>query len=397
MRLSHSIPIVLLALIILWLQGCASGLQGGAFVTPGGPGIANVSLSFVKEDGSASLAATTSASGRYSISLSPGRYTMLATHVDHEDYNSAPGFAVVSHNSVGTANFFLREPQVTTVLIVRHGEKQDPNSDAQDEPLSAAGQARALALRETLWRAGVTAVYSTDTVRTRGTVAPLASALFLPTQIYSNVNTLATDVLAQHRGDVVLVAAHSNTLATVANAFGAALPTASIADFDNLYVVSVAGSTDASTVNAMNLQYAANSTPDATKNDRHAMTLLLVGTAAPASRSQPQELLHAARKAGVSAIYSSTASNPLVAPLGTALGLATTPFHPTDMAAFSNLLIAAHPQDTVMVAASNDELRALIRQLGARPFPVIYNTDLDHLIVVTRFASGAMRLLPLRF
>lgn len=396
-RLARPIGVALLALIILWLQGCASGLQGGAFVMPGGPAVANVSLSFIKEDGSASFGATTSASGRYSISLAPGRYTMLASHPDHEDYNSAPGFAVVNRNTHGTANFFLRDPQVTTVLIVRHAEKQDPDSDAQNEPLSTAGQARAQALRENLWRAGVTAVYSTDTVRTRNTVGPLASALFLPTQIYSNAGTLASTVLAQHRGDVVLVAAHSNTLATVANAFGAALPTASISDFDNLYVVSVAGSPGATTTNAMNLQYAADSTPDATKNDRHAMTLLLVGTALPTGGTQAQELLHAARKAGVSTVYSSTASNPLVAPLATVLGLTTTPFSPADMAAFGNLLIASHPQDTVVVAASNDELRALIRQLGAQPFPVIYDTDLDHLIVVTRFASGAMRLLPLRF
>ncbi len=396
-RLARPLVVALLALIILWLQGCASGLQGVTSGTQGGPSIANVSLSFIKEDGSAAFGATSSASGRYSISLSPGRYTMLASHPDHEDYNSAPGFAVVNRNTHGTANFFLRDPQLTTVLIVRHGEKQDPSSDAPNEPLSSAGEARAQALHNKLWRAGVTAVYSSDTVRTRDTVAPLATALFLPTQIYSNVSTLASSVLAQHRGDVVLVAAHSNTLATVANAFGAALPTASISDFDNLYVVSVAGSAGASATNVMNLQYAADSTPDATRNDRHAMTLLLVGTAAPTGGTLPQELLHAARKAGVSAIYTSTAGNPLVAPLATALGLSTTTFSPTDIAGFSNQLIASHPQDTVVVAASNDELRALVRQLGAQPFPVIYNSDLDHLIVVTRFASGAMRLLPLRF
>ncbi len=397
MNLTRPLCIALLALLLLWLQGCASGRQGGAFVQPGGAPIANVALSFVREDGSASFGATTSASGRYSISLAPGRYYLLASHPDHEDYNSAPGFNVVSHNTMGTANVFLREPQVTTVMIVRHGEKQDPNSNAANEPLSAAGEARATALRETLLRSGVSAVYATNTRRTLDTMAPLAAAFRLPTQIYSDATLLANDVMAQHRGDVVLVAAHSDTLATVANAFGAALPTASISDFDNLYVVSVAGSAGAATVNAMNLQYAADSTPDATKNDRHAMTLLLVGTAVPTGGAQAQELLHAARKAGVSTLYSSTASNPLVAPLASALGLTTTNFNPTNMASFSSQLIASHPQNTVVVAASSDELRALIRELAAQPFPVIYNSDLDHLIVVTRFASGAMRVLPLRF
>jgi broad specificity phosphatase PhoE len=397
MSLTRPLCIAVLAMLLLWLQGCASGRQGGAFVQPGGAPVANVALSFVREDGSASFGATTSASGRYSISLAPGRYYLLATHPDHEDYNSAPGFSVVSRNSMGTANVFLREPQVTTVMIVRHGEKLDPNSNALNEPLSPAGEARALALRETLLRSGVTAVYSTNARRTQDTVAPLAAAFRLPTQVYSNATTLASEVLSQRRGDVVLVAAHSDTLATVANAFGAALPTAAISDFDNLYIVSVDGNASAPTVNAMNLQYAADSTPDATRNDRHAMTLLLVGTAVPTGGTQAQELLHAARKAGVSAVYSSTAGNSLVAPLASTLGLSVTSFNAANMAAFSGQLIASHAQDTVVVAASNDELRALIRELGAQPFPVIYSTDLDHLIVVTRFASGAMRLLPLRF
>jgi hypothetical protein len=127
------------------------------------------------------------------------------------------------------------------------------------------------------------------------------------------------------------------------------------------------------------------------------MTLLLVGIGAPTGVPEPQQLLHAARKARVNAIYSSAAVNPLVAPLATALGLTPISFTGSDMAAFTDQLIDSHPQDTVVVAASNDELRALIRQLGGHPFPVIYSSDVDHMIVLTRFASGALRVLPLRF
>jgi Histidine phosphatase superfamily (branch 1) len=309
----------------LLLCGCASGLSGGVFVRPSGGGIgapiANVALSFVREDGSAAFAAVSDANGRYAISLDPGRYYMLAGHPDYEDDNSAPGFAVVDPNTHGTANFFLREPQVTTVLIVRHGEKQDPNSTDQNEPLSADGQARALALRETLLRSGLSAVYATDTRRTRDTVTPLAAVFRLSPQIYASANALANDVLAQHRGDVVLVAAHSETAAMVANAFGTQLPTTSIADFDNLYVVSIAGTVS----NAVNLQYGADSTPDTTKNDPHAMTLLLIGSDAPAGAPELQQLLHSARKAGVTAIYTGTAVNALVAPLAMALGSRRSP------------------------------------------------------------------------
>jgi hypothetical protein len=36
-------------------------------------------------------------------------------------------------------------------------------------------------------------------------------------------------------------------------------------------------------------------------------------------------------------------------------------------------------------------------EMGGHPFPVIYSNGVDHLIVLTRFASGALRVLPLRF
>ena len=144
MKLFHARAIASVALFLSLLQGCSTGKQGGAFEQPVGPAIANVALTFVKEDGSASFDTTTNASGRYRISLTPGRYYALASHPAYEDYNSAPGFFVVNPNTMGVGNFFLRPPQMTTVLIVRHGEKQNPNSNAPTEPLSAAGQALGL-------------------------------------------------------------------------------------------------------------------------------------------------------------------------------------------------------------------------------------------------------------
>lgn len=386
----------LVALLVLLTNACTPGLAGHAYVRLSdggiGPAISDVALSFVKEDGSAAFGTTTDANGSYSISLAAGRYYVLALHVDYEDYASAPGFSVVSGNTKRTANYFLCEPLITTVLVVRHAEKQDPNSNAQNEPLSEDGLTRANELKETLLRAGITAVYSTNTKRTRDTVAPLAATFQLPTQIYSSASTLAGDVLAQHRGDVVLVAAHSDSVGAVANAFGAQVPTQVISDFDNLYVVSAAGTT----VNVVNLQYAADSTPDISKNDKRTTTLLLVGNVAGGAAPEPRQLLHAARKAGIVAVYTSS-SNALVAPLATALNLTPVTYSGSDIPAFASQLLSAHPQDPVLVAGTHEELRALIRQLGGQPFPVLYANDVDHLIVVTRLASGAVRVVPLRF
>jgi phosphohistidine phosphatase SixA len=388
---------LLVLLLVAPASAFASGLAGRTYERPSGGGIGppipNVALSFVKEDGSAAFGVTTAANGSYSISLAAGRYYVLASHVDYEDYASAPGFAVVvSGSTKGTVNFFLRRPVVTTVLIVRHAEKQDPNSNAQNEPLSAVGTMRAQRLRDTLLRAGISAVYATAARRTQDTVAPLAATFRLQTQTYSSAPTLASNVLAQHRGDVVLVAAHSDTVDDVANAFGAQLPTQPLADYDNLYVVSVAGAM----TNVVNLQYGADSTPDDTKNDKRTMTLLLVGKVAASSAPEPQDLRHAARKAGIVAIYASS-SSALIAPLATALSLAPVIYNGNDIPAFAAQLVSAHPRDTVLVSGTHEELRALVRQVGGRPFPVLYANDRDHLIVLTRLASGEVRIVPLRF
>jgi hypothetical protein len=127
------------------------------------------------------------------------------------------------------------------------------------------------------------------------------------------------------------------------------------------------------------------------------MTLLLVGRDVPPGGQEPQQLLQAARKAGVSAIFTSSANNALTAPLAAQLALTPTLFDGGNTQALANQLIASHGQSTVVVSGSNDELRQLIRNLGGHPFPVIYTSDRDHMVVVTRFASGAVRVVPLRF
>ena len=147
--------------------------------------------------------------------------------------------------------------------------------------------------------------------------------------------------------------------------------------------------------NAVNLQYGVDSPPDNTKNDRHAMTLLLVGE--QGAGPQPQDLLHAARKAGVTRIFTSSVGNALLTPLANALNLSPTTFNGNDIPVFANQLVSNHAQDTVVVAGTNDQLRALIRQLGGHPFPIISASDTDHLILVTRFPSGAIRVVPMRF
>ena len=397
-----------MALMLTVAPTLASGLTGQTSVRQPhggiGPAIANVRLFFVKENSTAAIKAISDANGRYSVKLNPGRYYVLATHRDYEDYTSAPGFCVVSGGARQTANFFLREPQITTVLIVRHAEKQNPNGDEPAEPLSGLGSVRARELGVDLLRAGISAVYATESggtpfVRTRDTVKPLADLFRLPVQLYPSGGAvgLADTVRAEHRGDVVLVAGHSTTVAALANAFAGGVPADNISDYDNLYVVSEAGPI----TKVVNLQYAADSTPtpapELPKNKGPGMTLLLVGPSAASGAPEPQQLLHAAHNAGVTAIFRSAGSDALITPLATALNLTPMNFETADIQGFANRLISKHADDTVVVAGQKTELQELIRKLGGSPFPVIYDTDVDHLIMVTRFKSGAVRVLPMRF
>jgi broad specificity phosphatase PhoE len=113
------------------------------------------------------------------------------------------------------------------VFVVRHAEKEREGSE-KDIPLSKAGVLRAERLAALLSNAGVTAIYSTDTVRARDTAGPLARALKLTIKTYDTRdekgNMTALPFVARLRQDdkdgVVLVVGHSNTVPDVLAAYG---------------------------------------------------------------------------------------------------------------------------------------------------------------------------------
>lgn len=69
----------------------------------------------------------------------------------------------------------------TTVYFVRHAEIL---YNSEDPELSDAGKQRAQALTSLLKNKGITQIHSSETVRTKATVAPLATALGLEIEIY---------------------------------------------------------------------------------------------------------------------------------------------------------------------------------------------------------------------
>jgi broad specificity phosphatase PhoE len=150
--------------------------------------------------------------------------------------------AIVTAIAIGLAWFF--ESQATTTMIfVRHAEKDSLTAD--DPGLSPAGQRRAAELARQLVDAdviaGVDAIYSTPFKRTLETAEPVAAALGLEINRYNpddNEAVLAT-ILKNHKGKIILVVGHSNTVPALMADLGTSTRVPPIAEFeyDNIYVV----------------------------------------------------------------------------------------------------------------------------------------------------------------
>jgi broad specificity phosphatase PhoE len=110
------------------------------------------------------------------------------------------------------------------VVLVRHAEKA--GAPESDPPLTPAGQDRARALVQALKDAGVTAIITSDRLRTRATAEPLAAARGLTPMVVglgrgvaAHVEAVAAEVRRQ-AGGVVVVVGHSNTVPAIIAALG---------------------------------------------------------------------------------------------------------------------------------------------------------------------------------
>jgi broad specificity phosphatase PhoE len=132
---------------------------------------------------------------------------------------------------------WFRCGQPTTLLLVRHADR----AGSQDA-LNAAGTARAQELVHVGGKAGITAIYRSDTNRAGDTAAPLASALGLTPVVYpaNDTTPLVNTILADHPGERVFVVGHSNTVPQIIQAAGgSAIANIDDAEFDNLFLLTV--------------------------------------------------------------------------------------------------------------------------------------------------------------
>lgn len=141
--------------------------------------------------------------------------------------------------------WFFESQATTTVIFVRHAEK---TAEPADDPLlSLAGQQRAVELARQLVDAdvvaGIDAVYATPYRRTVDTAQPVADALGLPITSYdaADTETIMEQIVRKHKGKIVLVVGHSNTLPALIFNMGASkkVPVIDEYEYDNIYIVSI--------------------------------------------------------------------------------------------------------------------------------------------------------------
>lgn len=146
--------------------------------------------------------------------------------------------------AIGLAWFFESQA-TTTIIFVRHAEKASQPAD--DPSLSASGKRRVAELTRQLAEAdvvaGIDAIYATPFRRTQETVRPLADKLDLPINTYdaADTETVLGTILKEHKGKIILVAGHSNTVPLLIANLGASksVPAIGEREYDNIYIISI--------------------------------------------------------------------------------------------------------------------------------------------------------------
>ncbi|HEX3913668.1 MAG TPA: histidine phosphatase family protein [Steroidobacteraceae bacterium] len=133
----------------------------------------------------------------------------------------------------------------TTVIVIRHAEKESPS--APDPRLSAAGEARAALLAQmfgdTKGPVRLDAIYVSATARSRLTAAALAARLGIAPIVApaDDPKALARRVLRENSGKRVMIVGHVNTVPEIVAALSGRrdIPSMDEKEFGTMYIVTV--------------------------------------------------------------------------------------------------------------------------------------------------------------
>lgn len=144
------------------------------------------------------------------------------------------------------AEFAAAQEKLTTVILVRHAEKE--NDGSNNPELSEAGKKRALLLVDMFSKTKIDAIYSTNFKRTEATVAPLASQHSLPITHYDGAKPAEVDeMISKWKGGTILICGHSNTTPAIINRLigKEEFKTFDDGDYSNLIILTFASVGDA--------------------------------------------------------------------------------------------------------------------------------------------------------
>lgn len=112
--------------------------------------------------------------------------------------------------------------QTNTYILLRHAEKDTSKTGSAmmkaDPPLSEAGNQRAQHLVQVLESYRPDLIYSTNYIRTKSTIAPLAKKFGKEIELYDPAKQGAfAEKLLSENGKTIVIAGHSNTIPALAN------------------------------------------------------------------------------------------------------------------------------------------------------------------------------------
>jgi hypothetical protein len=370
-----------------WLMGTVQSKDYDGKI---GSGIFGAKLQFIESSTGTTYQVTTDANGNYSQKLEPGCYWIQVMHTDYEDYSSIPTCTDVFSNKTSTANFTLRLPVKTTVLLVRHSESTN------DDDLTQEGLIRRDKLAQDLWKSGITAIYSTKFTRTLKTVQGLANMLHLPVIQENDINILMKSILEEHRGDTVLVASHSGSFEMPAppsipdlmKALGAGFRfpcTGTVSEYDNLYVVTKVPSSS-SEAHVINLQYGApqgsSTQPDSVSCPyQQAVTIVFLVVLPDDFNAVPEKavaLEHALHKAELASIWIPEGDN-LARSMAKLLPQVELHSYPPGQ---PWSLFHDFSGKTSLVLAGQDDLPAILEGMQIDPMPLLVRQEFDNLFMI---------------
>lgn len=146
---------------------------------------------------------------------------------------------------------------VLTIYLVRHAEK---TTQRPDPGLTEAGKKRALELVNVLRNKGLTAIYSSDYIRTKETARPTAELFNLDVQLYNPRDLPGIAKTLTALSGSVLVVGHSNTTPQLVELLGGESVSEinEASEYDRLYKIVIQNDKISSELLRYGLKYQSN-------------------------------------------------------------------------------------------------------------------------------------------